>query len=338
MKWGTNFDGIPLSTWGLEQSAPAEIGIAEPILYQVEVPGYEDSKTGHLLDLTQSFVGRTAYKNRTILINCVCRRPRSEWPELRSRLASEVHGKIKKIVFDDDPTHYWYGRCYVESWNADNRLAYPVISVDAAPYRWDSALTTKTVPVDTAATQLVKINGSNASRQYWNTDFRYGSMELPTFDFSPYSFLQMEFTAFFPNVNIQMIDGNRTIYDYRSTGQMKEKRTERFSATALAAAGIDMSTIWRILMSLGQDGSVYGGIIGQTVSVTGAPKCSEFMVTVPSGIQYLRVGTNVYNLSGGFNSLPDVELADGDNGLVFTSDLNFPTSGEIEVSYRKGWL
>lgn len=338
MKWGTNFDGVPLSTWGLEQSAPAEIGIADPILYQVEIPGYEDAKTGHLLDLTKSFVGRTAYKNRTIVINCVCRRPRSEWPELRSRIASEIHGKIKKIVFDDDKTHYWYGRCYVESWNADNRIAYPVITIDAAPYRWEAEPISTTVPIDTAATQLVRINGNDVSKFYWNTDYRYGSQSIPTFDFSPYSYLQLDFKAFTPAVHIQFVDGHGAIYNYTSTGASKVQRTEKFTATALQAAGIDMSTIWRILLSSGQNGKVSGGIIGQTVPITGAPKCTEFMVTVPSGVQYLRLGTSVYSLSGGFNSLPDVDLLDEENDLVFTSDLNYPSSGEIEISFRRGYL
>lgn len=337
MTWGTSFDGVHISAWGLEQTAPAEIGMADPILYQVEVPGYEDPKTGHLLDLTKSFVGRTAYKNRTILVNCVCRRPRSEWPVLRSKIASEIHGKVKKIVFDDDATHYWYGRCYLESWNADNRLAYPVISIDAAPYRWENAVTSTTVPIDTAATQLVRINGNDVSRQYWNTDYRYGSKALPTFDFSPYSYIQLDFFAQASVVRIQLVDGNGSIYNYTSSGGNKS-RTERITATALRAAGIDMSTIWRILMSFGQNGKVSGGIIGQTVPIVGAPKCSEFMVNVPSGVQYLRFGTSVYSLTSGFNSLPDVDLLDGENNLVFTSDLNFPTSGEIEVHYRRGYL
>lgn len=338
MKYGCSFDGTHTSTWKLEQTAPAEIGSPSPRLYQVEIPGYEDQKTGSVLDLTENFFGRTSYDNRLITIQFVCRAPRSEWPALRAAIASEIHGQVKKVVFDDDRYHYWHGRSYLESWNADNRLAYPVITIEAAPFKWDSSPTTVSYTISGAAsTQTAKIDGTNVSKQDWNTDFRYGSQALPAFDFSPYSVIEFHFTAMRSAVTIQLIDGAGTVYNIESTGE-KGARVEAIPVKTLIAAGIDPSTIWRILFSMGADGMVLGKILGVTVPVHSGVRAVDVTATVPAGVQYLRYGTDVFPIVGGFNSLPGVQLLPGSNDLVFTSDLNFPSSGEIEVSYRKGWL
>lgn len=337
MKYGCSFDGTHTSTWKLEQTAPAEIGSPNPRTYQVEIPGYEDQKTGAVLDLTESLFGKTSYDNRLITIQFVCRAPRSKWPALRTAIASEIHGQTKKIIFDDDPSHYWYGRCYLESWNADNRLAYPVVTIEAAPFKWDCDTTNVVCPLLGASSQTAKIDGTNVSRQEWNTDFRYGSQALPAFDFSPYTVLEFHFTAHRSAVTIQLIDGAGTVYNIESTGE-KGTRVETIPVKTLIAAGVDPSTIWRILFSMGADGMVLGKILGVTVPIQNGVRAVDFTATVPTGVQYLRHGTDVFPVVGGFNSLPGVQLLPGRNDLVFTSDLVFPTSGMIEVSYRKGWL
>lgn len=337
MSWSVSFDGIPLSTWGLEQTAPAEIGPPEPRLYQVAVPGFEDKRTGTMLDLTDDFFGRIPYENRLITINCVCRRPRSQWPDLRSSLASEIHGQLKKIVFDDDQSHYWYGRCYLERWNADGRLAYPVITIEAAPFKWDADATTIVHSV-TARTNNVILPGKNVSKQEWNTDLRYGSQKLPTMDFSPFSMINCHFTAARDTVTIQIIDGNGFVYNTTWLREGTDEMTASFLVPNLEAAGVDIKNIWRILVSMGANAVVVGIIFGTTVKISSGVRTADLTADIPNGVQYVRCGTDVLDVTGGFNDLSALQLSPGDNELVFYSDSNFPTSGEITINYRKGWL
>lgn len=79
--------------------------------------------------------GGIKYSNRQISIRCEIRKPRIEWPHLQMELANEYHGKLVKVSFDDDPDHFWCGRCSVGQITDNKATATIIFTINAEPFR-----------------------------------------------------------------------------------------------------------------------------------------------------------------------------------------------------------
>ena len=98
----------------------------------IDVPGRDGS-----LDLTAA-IGRTRYKNRTLVFNFVYADAKSMAAErMLQKLGSYIQGKKMNIVEDDDPTHYYIGRCSISSISTEPYVTKFHITCDCEPYRYD---------------------------------------------------------------------------------------------------------------------------------------------------------------------------------------------------------
>ena len=116
--------------WGLILTAKS-IPRAEAKENYVEVDGRDGA-----LDYTEAF-GDVKYKNRTLSFSfSASEGTYLEREALINKIVQLVHGKRHMIITDDDPQHYFAGRCKVE--NITNGLAYGTfqIFVTADPWRY----------------------------------------------------------------------------------------------------------------------------------------------------------------------------------------------------------
>lgn len=116
--------------WGLILTAKS-IPRAEIKENYVEIDGRDGA-----LDYTEAF-GDVKYKNRPLSFSfSASDGTYLEREELINKIVQLIHGKRHMIITDDDPQHYFVGRCKVE--NITNGLAYGTfqISVTADPWRY----------------------------------------------------------------------------------------------------------------------------------------------------------------------------------------------------------
>lgn len=95
--------------WGLMLKSPPKISSPEPKTHYVDIPG-----THGAMDLTEALTGKVQYHNRKIEFEFIdAMADREDWSAIYSDILSELHGQMKEISLDDDPTHYYKGRVTV---------------------------------------------------------------------------------------------------------------------------------------------------------------------------------------------------------------------------------
>lgn len=127
---GVKFDDLhSYNAWGLILQKQ-EIGAPEPKTIQIEVEGGDG-----VLDLTE-FFGQVKYKNR--LLSFTFSKPgitQKEFLALYSTVQGAIHGKKMKVILDDDPNCYYFGRVEINKWKSNRNIGEIVIEVDAEPYK-----------------------------------------------------------------------------------------------------------------------------------------------------------------------------------------------------------
>lgn len=131
--------------WGLILSEK-EIGSPKPKTMEVDIAGGDG-----VLDYTEYF-GGVKYENRQLSfkfskMNIVP----DGFLALFSVVQNALHGQKMKIVLDDDPANYYFGRVMVNEWKANKRVGEIVIDVDAEPYKLKVAETVVTQAVTDSA-------------------------------------------------------------------------------------------------------------------------------------------------------------------------------------------
>ena len=103
-----------------------------PKTYYQDVPGADGS-----YDLSAVNAGRIVYNRRTITLNFGCGYPVNDWPAIFSEILRKFHGKVGKIIFDDDPQYFYTGRMVVSDYNRVSSLGTFTITVEADPYKYE---------------------------------------------------------------------------------------------------------------------------------------------------------------------------------------------------------
>ena len=118
----------------------------------MEVPG-----SSVTLDFTEAF-GEINYGNRTINLAFLCLDPWDDQFQLQTDVRNALHGKRMNIYFDEDDSVYYVGRISVSKWTYDRGAGRVEISIDADPWRYDTA--TKTLSASNASNkELTFVNG-----------------------------------------------------------------------------------------------------------------------------------------------------------------------------------
>ena len=91
-----------------------------------------------LLDISDALTGRPTYASREIAVNLGGMRSARAWDAIISDFRNHVEGKIIKLIFDNDPSYYWYGRCHIEGFDHMKSLGTFTLTIpNADPYKYN---------------------------------------------------------------------------------------------------------------------------------------------------------------------------------------------------------
>lgn len=126
-------DEHTLRDWGAIITNSDVIGMPEPNTVLLEVPG----RSGRL-DLSEVLTGDITYNNREIKLELAAQTDRDRWTETCFHIFNKYHGRVVHVTFDEDPVHFYVGRCSITSPKRVATAGTMVIMIDAEPYRYES--------------------------------------------------------------------------------------------------------------------------------------------------------------------------------------------------------
>ena len=126
-------DEHTLRDWGAIITNSDCIGMPEPNTVLLEVPG----RSGRL-DLSEVLTGDVTYSNREIKLELAAQTNREKWVETCFHIFNKFHGRVVHVTFDEDPGHFYVGRCSITDPKRIATAGTMKISVDAEPYRYES--------------------------------------------------------------------------------------------------------------------------------------------------------------------------------------------------------
>lgn len=149
---GVKFDSLhSFYEWGLILQSKT-IEAPTPKEYKIDIEGADGE-----LDFTEAF-GDVKYSNRNISMEFVKLNINYDgFAALYSQVQDIVHGQKMKIIFDDDPNHYYVGRVYIKEWKSEKSYGKISITVDAEPYKLQLQPTTVTHAI-TGTAEIVLAN------------------------------------------------------------------------------------------------------------------------------------------------------------------------------------
>lgn len=106
------------------------ISLPKPKTKTVEVPGADG-----VIDLTECLTDDVKYQNRTLSFTFTVIDPMASWSAVLSEVTNFLHGRKLRIYLDWDKNFYYEGRCGVNSFKSNKRLATIVVDCDCDPYK-----------------------------------------------------------------------------------------------------------------------------------------------------------------------------------------------------------
>ena len=135
--YGSNADGrahLDRNTWedwGLIPTSRPIVVPPEQKRTKIEIPS-----TSGELDLTYELVPYPIFQNRTGSweFKVASDKP---WFVLQQEIGSYLHGRDVRVILKDDPSYYYTGVCWIESWESANDGSGSTISIgyDLEPYK-----------------------------------------------------------------------------------------------------------------------------------------------------------------------------------------------------------
>lgn len=336
MLYGVTFgDYHTFDTWGLYNQRQAMLSPPEAKTYSVDIPGGDGS-----VDLTETF-GQVSYYDRELTFTLKGKKALTDWPVVYMDILNKLHGQTMEIRLDDDPGYYYEGRVSVGALTPlSNKAASIEVTAAVGPFKWENdeaeyAQIYSSGDIESSV-QVEVTAGSNVSGQSWNVDYRYGTAEIPTFDWSVYQSIYIELTPStkYPQHTIQFIDSSKNVYevDYSSSDT-----SVSVTISDLESAGLDTSTIYRILITGSSAATVYVNTYNAvTLTVDGATRTTVPVIYISTGdITSVSFDGASYDLEEGYNQMEDIQLQSGENTFIFYGTF---TSASISVTFRRGWL
>lgn len=108
------------------------IGSPAPQVKTVSVPMRNGS-----IDMTEVLTGDVRYENRQIKIKFRTFEKYNNRHSVMDRIMNAYHGKNTKIIFDDDPAHFYYGRCTVGTLTPNGAAGDFEMVFDCKPFKYD---------------------------------------------------------------------------------------------------------------------------------------------------------------------------------------------------------
>ena len=107
-----------------------EITLPDPKTETVNVFGRDG-----LLDLSEGLTDDIKFKNRKLTFTFTVPNGLTYWTSALSSISNYLHGRKMQIILDADKTFYYYGRCTIDQFKSDKRLATIVVVCDVEPYK-----------------------------------------------------------------------------------------------------------------------------------------------------------------------------------------------------------
>ena len=87
------------------------------------------------LDLTEVLAGRPTYERRSGSWEFIVMNDYGDWATRYSDIMAYLQGKQFKIILDDDPEYYYFGRLTVNEWRSEAYWSRIVINYNVDPYK-----------------------------------------------------------------------------------------------------------------------------------------------------------------------------------------------------------
>ena len=115
--------------------ATKSIGFPEVKTRYISIPGRDGD-----IDESELLTGRPNYGNRELNITfLLLNDPYEDWARVMSDLATLLHGQKMNVIFDDDPTYYYIGRCDLDPIETNKKAGRIKIKITAEPYKYPVA-------------------------------------------------------------------------------------------------------------------------------------------------------------------------------------------------------
>lgn len=134
--------------------------IAQPQLktQYVDIPGVGGSE-----DFSELLSGHPVYSNRTGSIEFVVLHDYwDSWDETRTTIANHLAGRNMQVILDDDPTHYYYGRCNLDEYRSDPFYSRISINYTFRPFKHLLETKPEWKEIEVLGEKAIKINGTVA--------------------------------------------------------------------------------------------------------------------------------------------------------------------------------
>ena len=109
-----------------------DIGFPDPKTETIDIPGADGE-----LDFSEVLTGDISYNNRTISIQLEMVDKFENWRNKISEISNYLHGKKLKIIFDEDPSFYYFGRLSVNDFKSNKSTGTITIEANVEPYKYD---------------------------------------------------------------------------------------------------------------------------------------------------------------------------------------------------------
>ena len=119
-----------------------EIGAAKVKTQKIDIAGADG-----FLDLTD-FFGEPKYENTVHKFQFLTLVAPSEFPNLFSDIKNKIHGRIGRVVLDDDPSYFYIGRCTISSFTNEKSMGIVSVECDCEPWKYKAERTSVTATVD----------------------------------------------------------------------------------------------------------------------------------------------------------------------------------------------
>ena len=107
-----------------------EIGAPQVKTQKINIDGADSA-----LDLTE-FFGDVKYEDVTHRFNFSTIVPQADFLSLYSTIKNALHGRKMRIVLDDDPHFYYFGRLSVSKFTNEKNIGIISVDADCEPYKY----------------------------------------------------------------------------------------------------------------------------------------------------------------------------------------------------------
>lgn len=127
-----------LNDWGFALGNNNYIGDPELETTYIQVPGRDG-----LIDASEAISGRRVYKKRQLAFELGGVRNARNWDTIISGFRNNIHGRVCRLIIDNDPNYYWRGRVFIQDFDRFRDLGTFTLAVpNADPYKYDTESST----------------------------------------------------------------------------------------------------------------------------------------------------------------------------------------------------